>query len=129
MPNKHIEDFRKAVTAGTPVEAVARVYGLSKGPGESDAELTSRLEMLLETAPTYSTETHPIKASYVSLNDDYSLTTVIEGRRLWESMYMSNWNPNPTAKYKRETVAKMLKRGEISEARAEELLREVADAE
>lgn len=49
--NKHIEDFRKAVTAGTPVEALAGIYGLSKGPGETDAELSSRLEMLLEAAP------------------------------------------------------------------------------
>lgn len=52
--NKHIEDFRKAVAAGTPVEAVARIYGLSKGPGESEAELKARLELLLETAPSRS---------------------------------------------------------------------------
>lgn len=47
--NKHIEDFRKAVTVGTPVDAVARNYGLLKGPGESDTELESRLEMYMES--------------------------------------------------------------------------------
>lgn len=45
--NRHIEDFRRAVTAGARVEALARNYGLLKGPDESDAELSSRLEMYM----------------------------------------------------------------------------------
>lgn len=44
-----VEEFRKAVTAGTPVEAIGRIYGLTKGPGESESKLAARIEMLLET--------------------------------------------------------------------------------
>lgn len=52
---------------------------------------------------------------------------VIADRRAWESMHLGNWTFE--AKHQRETVEKMLRRGEISEARAQELLREVKDAD
>lgn len=49
----------------------------------------------------------------------------VEDRGVWESMHLGNWTFE--AKYQREEVEKMLRRGEISEARAQELLREVKD--
>lgn len=48
-------------------------------------------------------------------------------RRFWESMHLGSWAFD--AKYQRETIAKMVRRGEISEACAEDMLHEVANGD
>lgn len=73
MKEHTVEEFRKAVTAGTPVEAIGRVYGLAKGPGESESELAARIEMLLETKP-YAGKQVSMKTAYANLEEDGSIT-------------------------------------------------------
>ena len=77
--------------------------------------------------PNYHKDVAPqyVEAFNVATMDEVRVVAdkMREKEGLWRSKYLSEWSFE--AKYSREFIDKLLNQGEISESRAEEMLREI----